>query len=103
MFNPLKELQKPFVQRLLLLVMLALLALLLAWTILFCGSSTNSQPGLLNPYRDTFTVLTESVSFSEWFPQYLPQPYWSYPDPNGYRSADCVVERAVFLSVRRKG
>jgi hypothetical protein len=76
MFNPLKELQKPFVQRLLILIMLALLALLLAWAILFCGSSANSSQGLLNPGGDSF---------------YHPM-------------AICLsVERGVFLSASRKG
>ena len=68
MFNPLKELQKPFVQRLLILLMLALLALLLAWAILFCGSSANNHQGLLKPYGDTFTALTQSVpQWMEWY------------------------------------
>jgi hypothetical protein len=73
MFNPLKELQKPFVQRLLILILLSLLALLLAWAILFCGFAANSHLGLLNPYNDTFDAICLSV------------------------------DRAGFLSVSRKG
>ncbi len=76
MFNPLKELQKPFVQRLLILIMLALLALLLVWAILFCGSSANSSKGLLNPGGANF-YHTDPICLS--------------------------VERAVFLSESRKG
>jgi hypothetical protein len=76
MFNPLKELQRPFVQRLLILILLALLALLLTWAILFCGSSANSSKSLHNPYGDSF-YRTDAICLS--------------------------VERAEFLSASRKG
>jgi hypothetical protein len=76
MFNPLKELQKPFVQRLLILIMLALLALLLAWTILFCGSPANSSQGFHNCY-DAPIYRTDAICLSG--------------------------ERAGFLSASRKG
>jgi uncharacterized membrane protein len=76
MFNPLKELQRPFVQRLLILILLALLALLLAWAILFCGSAVNSHLGLLNPYGAPISR-TDAVCLSG--------------------------ERGIFLSASRKG
>ena len=94
MFNPLDEIQKPFVQRLLILVLLALLALLLVWATLFSCPPEKNPVGPLEGYADTLPTPTQPAPFEEQFPCFL----ITSERCSGYGSESAVVAGVVFRS-----